>query len=63
MNLAVAEGRATPPNAFAPLGKSAIFSYNSVNSAIFLYQTVNPAIVLYQEAAFSILLSVCGWKL
>ena len=38
-----------PPNVFTPLGKSAIFSYDSVNSAIFSYHSVNSAIFSYHS--------------
>ena len=43
---------AIPPNVFAPYGKSAFFSYYSVNFAIFLYHSVTSASVLYQVVAF-----------
>ena len=42
----------TPPNVLAPLGKSAKFSYNSVNSAVISCHSVCSATVLYQVAAF-----------
>ena len=46
-------GGATPPNAFAPFGKSAIISYHSVNFAIQPYLSVNSAIDVYLVAVFS----------
>ena len=39
-------------NVFSPFGKSAIFSYHSVNSAIISCHLVTSATVLYQVTAF-----------
>ena len=47
-----AKGGATPPKAFAPFGKSVIFSYHSVSPAIFLCHSVNSVIVFNTVVTF-----------